>query len=34
MPYREWGRPGAPLWVLWVVIGGLVAVIVGLLATR
>jgi hypothetical protein len=33
-PYREWGRQGAPPWVIWAVIGGLLAVIVGLIVTR
>ena len=30
-PYSEWGRQGLPPWVPWVIIGGLAAVIAGLL---
>lgn len=33
-PYREWDGQGPRAWVVWAVIGGLAAVIVGLLFTR
>lgn len=33
-PYREWGRQGLPAWVFWAIIGGVLAIVVGLLVSR